>query len=109
MTKEEALSNLIAAINEKPYIKRLHELESIIDSNEAVTSKLNEMHDIEKKLVNARYYGKTNAVKLYQDELDKIKEEISDIPYLDEYLDLLDEAYMEIKNIASIIEDNINK
>lgn len=106
---DEIKDKLISEINELPCIKRLHELESIIDKNTVISEKFNHMKDVQKKLVNSKHYGKENAYIEYSKELELIKEEISNIPFVEEYLDLLDEAYNMLINISKIMTEEINK
>lgn len=108
MNKEEALKELIKAINNDSLIERLHLLETVIDKNPLVNDLFDEMHEVERKLVNARYYKKNSSAEQYEKELESIKERIEEIPFLDEYLELLDMAYNELKNVFMIIENDIN-
>lgn len=106
---DEIKEELISLINELPSIKRLHELEDIIDNNSLILEKFNKLKLLQKMKVNSDYYKKNNAALEYSLEIDKIKEEISDIPFVDEYLDLLEEAYCLLKNITNIMASEINK
>ncbi|MGM9970976.1 MAG: YlbF family regulator [Anaeroplasmataceae bacterium] len=106
---DEIKDNLIKSINDLPNIKRLHELEGIIDSNPLIQEKFNRLKEIQKKKVNSDYYNKVNASKEYNKELLEIKKELADIPFLGEYIDLLEEAYYMLKNISLIMTDEINK
>lgn len=108
MNKDESLDLLIKSINDLDFIKRLKELESIINKNDDINKSIEKMRDAEKKLVNAKYYGVKSDIELYEKELKNIEEEMSDIPFLDEYLELLEEAYLMVKNISLIIENEIN-
>ncbi len=108
MNKEESLNNLIDEINNIDEVKRLHELENVFVNNKEVNAVLSRMHNVEKKLVNARYYKKENAAIQYEEELKGIQEEIHNIPLLDEYIELLEGNYCMLKNITSIIDDELN-
>lgn len=105
---DEALSNLICAINNDEDIKRLHELESIIDNDFELKSKFSRLKEVQKELVNARYYKKDNTRAL-EKELSSLKEEIKDLPLVSEYTDLLDIAYNILLDIKDILENELNK
>lgn len=105
---DEIKDELINKINELESIKRLKALEKVIDSNDSFKPKFDLLKELQKKLVNARYYKKDNTVKELEKEISLVKEDISNIVFMDEYLDLLEEAYYLIKNISNIIEYEIN-
>lgn len=105
---KESLQVLIDDINNLPYIIRLHELEPYIDQNEEIKDKLEEIKMIQKQMVNSAYFHKTNAKKDYEEKLEGLKQELKDIPFVEEYIDLLNEAYYTLKNIVSTIEEEIN-
>lgn len=108
MNKEEALNHLLSDIEADLTIIRIKELERAINKNPEIEKLIEEMHDIEKKLVNSRFYRLKNASNDYLEELNNVKERLSNYPYVDEYLELIDEAYQTIKNICLIFEDEIN-
>lgn len=105
---EESVKELIDSINALPQIKRLHELEVVLDKNEEIKSQLSRLKEVQKNMVNARYYSLPNQAELDALEIKKIKESISNTPLLEEYIDLLNEAYMMLSNISKIIEDVLN-
>ncbi len=105
---DEALSDLICAINNDEDIKRLHELENIIDNDFELKSKFSRLKEVQKELVNARYYKKDNT-RVLEKELSSLKEEIKDLPLVSEYTDLLDIAYNILLDIKDILENELNK
>lgn len=108
MNKEEAVNKLISDIESDPTIIRIRELEEAIKKNPEIDELINDMHDVERKLVNSRFYKLKNASSDYLNELNLIKDKLSNYPYVDEYLELVDEAYQTIKNICLIFEEEIN-
>jgi len=101
-------SDLIKSINELPNVKRLKELEAIIDSNPDINTKFDDLKLIQQNLVNARYYKVSDKITEYSSKLEAIKQEINNIPFLDEYLELLEEAYLMLNNISKIISNEIS-
>ena len=74
-------------------VKRIHALEKIIDNNPILNSKLSELKDLQKKMINAKEFNQFNQYKAYKDEYDSLYEEVLEFPFVEEYLELLDEAY----------------
>jgi len=105
---DKPLNDLIKAIGELPQIKRLHELEEVIDKHEEIKEKLSHMKLVQQNLINARHYDLVNQAALDAKELKEIKEDIINTPLLEEYLDLLNEAYLMLQNISKIIEGELN-
>lgn len=99
---------LVSKINELDFVKRLKELEGFIDSNEELKTKIDEIKDIQKKLVNSSYYKLKNATVDYKEKREILINEVKDIPFVEEYIDLLNESYYMIKNIIGLIEEEIN-
>ncbi len=106
MNKE--LNSLISSINNIEEIKRLKELEKIIDSNPDILSKFEKLKGIAKQLVNARYYNNKEKVASLDKEYKEMYESISNIVFVEEYLELLDDAYNLLKVISETIESEIN-
>ena len=104
-TKDE----IIKYFSELPEVKRIKELEPYIDSNNLIKSKLNEMKDIQKHMINAKEYHQNNQYLAYEVEYNKIKDEIIDLPFVAEYLELLDIINNELTNITTDISKELDK
>lgn len=105
---KNSLDILIDDINNLECISRLHKLEVYIDKNEDIKDKLEEIKNVQKQMVNSAYYHKPNAKKEYEEKLIQLKQQLKDIPFVEEYIDLLNEAYYILLNITSTIESEIN-
>lgn len=92
-----------------PEVKRLKELEGFIDTNLELNQKINELKDLQKKMVNAKEYNQPKQYLEYKKAYDIIYEDILDFPFVEEYLDLLDSTNEILKNITMQIEDKINE
>ena len=90
-------------------VKRIHSLENYIDNNEELNSKLKELKNLQKKMVNAKEYNQMNQYKAYKDEYDNLYNEVLEFPFVEEYLELLEEANNKLLDICYIIENKINK
>lgn len=106
---ENAKKELVEAIKELDSIKRIREIEKIIDNDETIMQNFRELTSIQKKMVNAKYYKNNEKYLEYEKQYNLMKAEISDTVFVEEYLELLDEAYVLLKNISGTIEYEINK
>ncbi len=104
-TKEEIKEYL----NSLPEVKRIHELEGYIDNNKEIKLKLKEMKLIQKKMVNSKEYNQMKQYKNQKLEYEKIKAELLDLPFVEEYLELLDIVDNILLTMTNEIEDKINK
>ncbi len=89
--------------------KRLKELEEYFDTNLEVKDLIKRKQEVSKNLVNSRFIGLKENSRLLKEEYDSINEQISNILLLNEYLDLLDYFYNELKEITNYLEEYINK
>lgn len=105
MTK---VNELISALNEMESVKRLKELEVNIDTNPKVKEMIDLLLEYQQQMINAKHLNLVNAYADYKQRYQQLYQEILDIPFMEEYLDLLDENHLMLKNIFGIIEDEIN-
>lgn len=94
---------------ETPEIKRLKELEAVLDSNAQLDEKIFALKQKQKQMVNAKEYHQLKQYNAYSSEYHQIYQEILDFPFVEEYLDLLELVNNELLNITNIIEKKINK
>ena len=110
MTSKE---KIIQYFNDLEEVKRLKELEPYIKSNNEINKKFDELKDIQKKMVVSKEFELTNQYIIYQKEYNKTKEELLDLPFVDEYLELVDYVNQMLDNLASeinyLIDKDINK
>ena len=90
-------------------VKRIQSLEYIIDNNNVLNEKLASLKALQKKMINAKEFNQVNQYKAYKKEYDSLYEEILEFPFVEEYLDLLEEANNTLLDICYIIENKINK
>ena len=102
-------NKLLDYFNNIPEVKRLKELKNYIESNEEILIKFDEIKDIQKKIVNAKEFNQINQLKVYEDEYKKLNQELLDIPFVEEYLELMDLVNQMINNFIKDVEYQINK
>lgn len=101
--------DLIEAFTKEEEVKRIHELEKIIDNDEDLNKSFSEIKQIQRKMVLAKSKGDLSSYKefkeLYNDKLSSFK----DLPSISEYFDLLEEVDLVLVNVSKTIEEEINK
>lgn len=90
-------------------VKRIHSLEKIIDNNQELNQKLDSLKELQKKMVNSKEFNQINQYKVYKEEYDTLYNEVLEFPFVEEYLELLEEANNTLLDICYIIENKINK
>jgi cell fate (sporulation/competence/biofilm development) regulator YmcA (YheA/YmcA/DUF963 family) len=98
---------LIEMIKESDTIKRYQRLETRINSNEAIKSRMHELKKLQKQMVNARELEKPRAFKDFKARYDALKHEIETYPLMSEYFDLQTEINDAIQHIVDAIEREI--
>lgn len=102
------LDNLFNVLAHDPYLERLKKLEKAMDSNPEITNLIKQKQQISQNMINSKVIGLTNNYLALKEEYNQIEEKIKDIPFLDEYLDLLNYYNTYLKTIMSYLEDKIN-
>ncbi|MDE6047274.1 MAG: YlbF family regulator [Anaeroplasmataceae bacterium] len=102
------MNDLKEAFQQEAVVKRIHELENYIDTNIELKEKMQNLKLLQKQMVNAKEYGQSKQYALYNDEYQKLYQQILDYPFVEEYLDLLEEANQMLITVTNIIETKIN-
>lgn len=102
-----SVNDIIDYINNINEIKRLHELEHYIDNNELIQNKLKELNSIKKKMVNSKEFNQFNQYKIYKEEYDKLYNELCDLPFVEEYIELIEYSNNLLEEIKLNIESKI--
>ena len=103
------MDKLIEYFNSLPEVKRLKELEEYISKNKEIENKFNEIKELQKKMVNANEFNQFNQLKVYKNEYENKKKELSDIPFLDEYIELLEIINEKLTYLSNEIEYRLDK
>ncbi len=106
MTEKE---KLIEMIKNNESIKRYQAIENVLNKNEDLKLKINQLKSIQKQLINAKEIQKQKAIEHFQMLYDQLLEEIQGYPLMSDYLALQGDINDMIQQITQIIEDGINK
>lgn len=90
-------------------VKRFKELEKYINNNKNLKALIDSYHQKQKQYVNALEFKQENQAKIYEDELAKLKNEILDIPFVDEYLELIDIINQKLEIVSSELNYKLDK
>lgn len=103
---ENRLFELFINSNE---VRRIKEIEPIIDSSEIIKENFTALKDVQKRMVNSKYYGLENQYCKDKKEYDCLKEKLISYPFMEEYFELLESVYDMIDSCARLIEKEINE
>lgn len=103
------MNEITSRLAETPLVQRIKQLEKILDANPDLNSLILKLKSIQKQMVNAKEFQQKKQYEVYKEEYDKLYEEILDFPFVEEYLDLLEEANDILLNLTNMIETKINK
>lgn len=102
-------NKLLDYFNNIPEVIRLKELKNYIESNEKIINKFDEIKNVQKQLVNAREFNQINQLKVYEDEYKRLNQELLDIPFVEEYLELMNYVDQMINSFVKEVEYQIDK
>ena len=102
------IDNIKEYFNSLSEVKRIKELESYIDSNREINNTFNAIKEIQKKMVNAKEFNQYNQYKLYLDEYNLLKDKLMDLPFVEEYLELLEIVNSKLVFLTQTIEEEMN-
>lgn len=102
-------TQIIEYFNGLEEVKRIKELENYIDNNDLINSCFKELKLKQKQLINAKEYNQPNQYKIYLDEYNEIKSKLFDLPFVEEYFELLEYVNSLLNQLTSEIEFKLNK
>ncbi len=102
-------NKLLDYFNNIPEVIRLKELKNYIESNEKIINKFDEIKNVQKQIVNAKEFNQINQLKVYEDEYKRLNQELLDIPFVEEYLELMNYVDQMINSFVKEVEYQIDK
>jgi cell fate (sporulation/competence/biofilm development) regulator YmcA (YheA/YmcA/DUF963 family) len=100
---------LIEQYLDLPEVKRLKELEPYIDNNKKLEKLINELDELKAITKEALKNQNYDEYRTYKASYDIKYEEMLNIPFVEEYRELLDDIYNKLNLTATIIEKEIAK
>lgn len=102
LAQARELAKMIAETEEVDFFKRAEEK---INQNEKVRAMIQQIKSLQKQAVNLQHYGKHEALKKVEAEIDAIYEQLSQIPIVDEF----QQSQMEVNDLLQLVASTISK
>lgn len=100
--KAKELAKMIAETEEVEIFKQA---EAKIHENEKVRAMIAKIKSLQKQAVNLQHYGKIEALKKVEAEIDEIYEQLSDIPIVEQFK----QSQVEINDLLQLVASTISK
>ena len=104
-----SLDKLKDYFSKLPEVKRIHELETYIDNSKIINEKFDELKSIQKLMVSSLEFNQKKQYQVYQEEYNLKKEELLDLPFVEEYLELIDIVGEKLNDLSFVIENELYK
>ncbi|MFK2825069.1 RicAFT regulatory complex protein RicA family protein [Bacillus sp. B190/17] len=101
LAKATELAKMIAETSEVEFFK---EAEAKIHENQKVREKIASLKSLQKQAVNFQHYGKTEALKMVEEKMLKIEQELDEIPVVQQFK----ESQVEVNDILQIVTSAIS-
>ncbi|KKB38898.1 RicAFT regulatory complex protein RicA family protein [Bacillus thermotolerans] len=101
LAKATELAHMIAETEEVEFFK---EAEAKIHENQKVREKIASLKSLQKQAVNFQHYGKTEALKMVEEKMAKIEQELDELPIVQQFK----ESQVEVNDILQIVTSAIS-
>lgn len=95
------LAKMIAETEEVDFFKRA---EAQINQNQKIKEMLASIKSLQKQAVNFQHYGKEKALKQVEEKIDKIQEELDNIPIVEEFKN----SQIEVNDLLQLVSHTIS-
>ncbi|WP_100403003.1 RicAFT regulatory complex protein RicA family protein [Bacillus sp. FJAT-42315] len=101
LARAKELAHMISETEEVAFFK---EAEAKIHENQKVREKIAGLKSLQKQAVNFQHYGKTEALKMVEEKIQKIEQELDEIPVVQQFK----ESQVEVNEILQIVASAIS-
>jgi len=98
--KAKEIAHMIANTEQVEFFKKAEEQ---INDNQLVREKIASLKTLQKQAVNFQHLGKEKALKLIEDKITKIEEEIDETPIVQEFK----QSQMDVNNLLQLVSNAI--
>lgn len=95
------LAKMISETEEVDFFKRA---EAQINENQKVREMIASIKSLQKQAVNFQHYGKTEALKMVEAKIEKIEEELDEIPIVQEFK----QSQTDVNDLPQIVASTIS-
>ncbi len=100
IAKAREIANMIANTEEVEFFKRA---EAQINENQKIRENIASLKSLQKQAVNFQQYGKEKALQMIESKIDKIQDEIDDIPIVEEFK----QSQFEVNDLLQLVSNTI--
>ena len=86
----------------------MKELEPLLDRNVKLNALILSLKETQKKMVNAKEFHQEKQYAIYKKEYDALYERVLNFPFVEEYLELLENVNQYLLQVTQVIEAKIN-
>nr|WP_106784460.1 RicAFT regulatory complex protein RicA family protein [Lysinibacillus timonensis] len=98
--KAKEIAHMIANTEQVDFFKKA---ESQINENQYVREKIASLKTLQKQAVNFQHLGKERALKLIDEKIEKIEQEIDELPIVQEFK----QSQAEVNNLLQLVSNAI--
>lgn len=102
--KAKEIADMISHTEEVDFFKRA---EAQINENQKIREKIASLKSLQKQAVNFQHYGKEKALSLIEGKIEKIEEEIDELPIVQEFKQSQGEVNELLQLVANAISNQV--
>lgn len=103
------VESLAEKIGKLEVVQDYHNVEKQIHNNQAIKQKMNRLKAQQKQSVNFQNYGKQNALEQSEVKIQNLKDEINELPIVEEFRSAQYEANDLLQMMVKTMEDRLNE
>ncbi|MBM7603236.1 cell fate (sporulation/competence/biofilm development) regulator YmcA (YheA/YmcA/DUF963 family) [Metabacillus crassostreae] len=101
VAKARELAQMISESNEVDFFKRA---EAQINENQKIREMISSIKSLQKQAVNFQHYGKHEALKQVEEKIEKIQNQLDEIPIIQEFQD----SQVEVNDLLQLVSHTIS-
>ena len=90
-----------------PEVIRFKELEGYINKNERINTLFSQVKEKQKQMINAKEFNQHNQYNIYNKEYNDLLNELYNLPFVEEYLELDDIINQKLGSLSLLIEKEL--
>ncbi|MGC7794800.1 RicAFT regulatory complex protein RicA family protein [Staphylococcus epidermidis] len=103
------VESLAEKIGKLEVVQDYHNVEKQIHNNQVIKQKMNRLKAQQKQSVNFQNYGKQNALEQSEAKIQYLKDEINELPIVEEFRSAQYEANDLLQMMVKTMEDRLNE
>ncbi len=106
---KDSINKIIEYFHNLPEVKRLSELEHYMDTNKDINTYLEHLKAKQKQLINAKEFHQKKQYEVYLKEYNEIKNKLMDLPFVEEYLELINYIDTLLNDFSYEVESKLSR